>query len=95
MAIKDAKDLPSNFNKVASGLKGIAKGLLAAYIIAMPVHDIATGESLLAKTWNSTVVAGMEDTAPCEDGKALDGSFICEKRGDGKGLETLVPKFLK
>lgn len=94
MALKDAKDIKSNFSKIVSGTTGLAKGLLAAYLIAIPVHDIGTGESLLSKTWNSTVVAGMDGTDTCKSG-VLEGSFFCVPRGDGKGLGTLVPSVLK
>lgn len=93
MSLKDTGELKSNFSKVVSGTAGIARGLVAAYLVAIPVHDIWTGESLISKTWNSTVVAALEDTEMCSRGSIADGSFICEKRGDGKGLGTLVPKF--
>lgn len=93
--VKDTINIKSNAAKVWDGIKGLFGAAVGLYIVAMPVHDIWTGESLLAKTWNSTVVAGMDETDTCKDGALLDGSFICEKRGDGKGLSSLVPGFLK
>lgn len=95
MALKDATEIRSNFSKAVSGTAGLAKGLLAAYLIAIPVHDIWTGESLLSKTWNSTVVAAMDNTPTCNNQSLLKDSFVCVPRGDGKGLGTLVPDILK
>lgn len=93
--MKDAGDIKGSISKFASGLKGIFKGAVAAYIIAVPVHDVWTGGSMISKTWNSTVVAGLDDTGICKDNKVLEDSFICKPRGDGKDLGTLVPGFLK
>lgn len=74
------------------GLKTVFKGAVIGYLFAIPVHDVWTGESLISKTWNSVVVDTMEDTRICKRGGQLDGTFICEKRGDGKGLGTLIPR---
>ncbi len=93
--IKDATDITNNTGKIITGIKGLFAGLAAAYIIAIPVHDIWTGESLLSKTWNSAIVANVDDTKLCGKSKFLENSFVCKKRGNGAGMETLKPSFLK
>ena len=95
MSLKDPMGVKENANKIWSGFKGLFNAAVGLYIAAVPVHDIWTGESLLSKTWNSTVVAAMDDTDTCKQDALLDGSFICERRGDGKGLGSLIPGFLK
>ncbi|MCB9991261.1 MAG: hypothetical protein H6867_07750 [Rhodospirillales bacterium] len=87
--MKVAKDAQN----VASGLKGLFRALVLTAATATIVHDVWTGESLISKTWNSAVAGPMKTTEMCRENQALGDSFICKKRGNGKGLDTLIPKF--
>ena len=82
----------SLIDAAGESLKTVFKGAVTAYLIAIPVHDVWTGDSLIAKTWNSVVVGNVEDLKMCRHGRDLHDTFICERRGKGKGLETLIPR---
>lgn len=96
--VKDTTQVKSNVGKVWSGLKGLFGAAVGIYLATAVIHDVATGESLFSKTWNSAVVTNMDDTESCGKEGVLDnrfGNFICEPSGEGKGLETLKPGFMK
>ncbi|GEM_PF-3081146 len=66
MSIKETMNVKGNLTSIWRGAVNLTKLAAVATVAVILAHDVATGESLISKSWNSAVVSNAENSESCK-----------------------------